>query len=287
MLQLMNKLPSKTINQKTSLAGWPKAREVIEITGHHDLEAADRALLNVLYQHAHDSGRMTDTRADWTVPLGDLRFSKQHKGSERVRASLERLLRIVVTVPYVDPHTGEDRFLLTHLFDFFDVSAEETARATLRFGLPRELQPILERSGKWGRIRAEIVNALTSKYAIAVYELVQARAHLNMCVETIPLEQFRAMVGVPPGKLLRGPDFQRRVLEPAVLEVNGLSDMGVTLTVVRKTPNSQLSPITSVTMAWWRKEGDDFREAVKERHQPKAGRMARLKQRQEEADGTA
>jgi hypothetical protein len=278
----MSKPPSKTIDQKTNLSGWPKAREVIEITGHHDLEAADRALLNTLYQHAHDSGRMTDARADWTVPLSDLRFSKQHKGNERVLMSLERLLRIVVTVPYADKRTGESRFILTHLFDFFDISAEETARATLRFGLPRELQPILGRSGKWGRIRAEIVNALTSKYAIAVYELVQARAHLDKCVETIPLEQFRALVGVPPGKLERGNHFITRVLEPAVLEINGLSDMGVALTVVRKTPNSPLSPIVGVTMAWWRKEGDEFRAAMQERAQPKAGRMARLKQQMED-----
>jgi hypothetical protein len=57
---------------------------------------------------------------------------------------------------------------ITGLFDFFDVSAKELAkRATLRYGLPRKLAPILE-LGRWGRIKAEIVCSMTSKYAIAL-----------------------------------------------------------------------------------------------------------------------
>ena len=37
--------------------GFPKPR-VDEIAGAHELEAPDRAILNLLYQHAHDSGRL-------------------------------------------------------------------------------------------------------------------------------------------------------------------------------------------------------------------------------------
>lgn len=278
----MSKLPSKTLDQKTNLAGWPKAREMVEFTGHHVLEANDRALLNALYQIAHDSGQMAVKDAEWTVRLADLRPSK-HESSDRLRRSLDRLLSVVITVPYKHHSTGEERYLKTNLFDFFDVSNNTgTDAATLRFGLPKMLQPILAMSGRWGRIRAEIVNALTSKYAIAVYELVQARAHMDKCVETIPLEQFRALVGVPPGKLKRGCDFKQYVLETAALEVNGLSDMGVALTVLRKSLDNPLSPIVGVTMAWWRKEGDDYRAAMRERGQPKTGRMARLKQQRKE-----
>ena len=278
----MSKPPSKTLDQKTNFTGWPKAREMVEFTGHHVLEANDRALLNALYQIAHDSGQMAVKDAEWTVRLADIRPSK-HESSDRLRQSLDRLLSVVVTVQYKHNSTGEERCLKTNLFDFFDISNNiGTCAATLRFGLPKMLQPILGMSGRWGRIRAEIVNALTSKYAIAVYELVQARAHMDKCVETIPLDQFRAMVGVPPGKLERGNHFVTRVLDPAVLEVNGLSDMGVALTVLRKSQDNPLSPIVGVTMAWWRKEGDDYRAAMRERERPKTGRMARLKQQQNE-----
>jgi hypothetical protein len=47
-----------------------------------------------------------------------------------------------------------------------------------------------------------------------------------------------------------GTDFQRFVIDPAVLEGNGLSDMGVKIEVQRKHGRA---PIHSITMSWWKK----------------------------------
>jgi Initiator Replication protein len=260
--------------QLTNLDGFPKAAELIEITGAHELEASDRAILNLLYQHAHDSGRLTEDRAKWEIPMAALRASR-HKGNERIHDSLDRLMRVVVTVPLPDRKTGEPRILKTHLFDFFDLSADEASdRATVRFGLPEQLQPILAGSNRWGRIKAEVVCAMTSKYAIALYEMVQLRTNMDRCVETFPLVRFRDLLGVPPGAYERGNDFAKRVTEPALLEVNGLSDMGVDLTLTRR---SRFAPIEAVTVAWWRKEGDEFRAVMRERNRSKLGRAARLR----------
>ena len=44
--------------------------EFIEMTGVQSLEASGRALFNVLYQHAHDSGRILDPLAEWEIPAG-------------------------------------------------------------------------------------------------------------------------------------------------------------------------------------------------------------------------
>lgn len=266
--------------QRTNLDGFPKPGELIEITGAHELEASDRAILNLLYQHAHDSGRLMDDGAEWEIPISGLRGSR-HKGNERIRDSLDRLMRVVVTVPLPDRKTGEPRILKTHLFDFFDLSANETSeRATVRFGLPKKLQPVLVKSNRWGRIKAEVVCAMTSKYAIALYELVQLRVNMDRCVEAFSLERFRDLLGVPPGKLLRGPDFARFVIQPALLEVNGLSDMGVDISIQRR---GRFAPIDGVTLAWWRKQGDEFRAAMQERNRSKVGRMARLRGRVEAA----
>src|SRR3954447_1742838 len=153
---------SLTLAQRTNFNGAPKPWELIEITGAHELEAADRAILNLLYQHAHDSGRLEEERAEWEVPIAKLRASR-HKGNERVRDSLDRLMRVVVTVPLPDAKTGEPRLILTNLFEFFDLSADEgRPGATVRFGLPKKLRPILARSSRWGRIKAEVVCAMTS-----------------------------------------------------------------------------------------------------------------------------
>jgi hypothetical protein len=265
---------SKTLAQKTNRTGFPKAGELIEITGAHALGATDRAILNILYQDAHDSGRLGDPDAEWELPMSALRSSR-HESNDRVRDCLERLMRVVVQVPLPDARTGEPRIVLTPLFEFFDLSADETkVDATVRYGVPKKLRPILIRSNRWGRIKAEVVCAMTSKYAMALYELVQLRAGLDRCVEQFSLDRFRDLLGVPPGKLTRGPDFERRVIGPAVLEVNGLSDMGVKVELTRVHSRSSIS---GVTLAWWRKEGDEFRAAYAERSRSKLGRMARLR----------
>ena len=265
---------SHTIAQKTNVNGFPKPGELIEITGAHELEAMDRAALNVLYQFAHDSGRLADQDAEWELPMMALRPSR-HESYDRLRDALDRLMRVIVNVPYRDP-AGEDRILKTHLFDFFDLSANETASAaTVRFGLPKKLQPILARSGHWGRIRAEVICSMTSKYAISLYEMIQLRTRMERCYEVFPIDRFRELIGVPPNTYSRGNDFTRKVIEPAALEVNGLTDVGVTLEVRRE--KGPRSPIVAVAVAWWPQEGDSYRDAVRERQRSKVGRMARLR----------
>ena len=65
----------------------------------------------------------------------------------------------------------------------------------------------------------------------------------------------------------------RAVIEPAVLEVNALSDLSVAIEVRRR---SIRAPIETLAVTWWRKEGDPFREAIRECQRPKLGRKARL-----------
>jgi hypothetical protein len=282
---------SRTAEQKTNYLGFPKPGELIEMTGTHALEASDRAILNLLYQHAHDSGKLLEQNAEWEIPLATVRqaFSR-HESSDRLRDSLTRLMSVKVNVAYV-AETGdgvegpEQRVVITGLFDFFDVSAKELAkRATLRYGLPRKLAPILESSGRWGRIKAEIVCSMTSKYAIALYELIQLRANMERSVETFPIDRFRELLGVPPGTYVRGDNFQRKVLDPAVFEVNGLSDMSLQIELERL---HSRAPIHAVTLAWWRKSGDEFRAAMQERGRSKVGRMARLRGQVEIAQAVA
>ncbi len=115
---------------------------------------------------------------------------------------------------------------------------------------------------------------MSSKYAIALYELVQLRGNMDRCVESFALDRFRDLLGVPPGAYERGNDFIKRVIEPAVLEVNGLSEFGVKAEVDRAYSRA---PITGASLAWWRKTGDEYRETYQERQRSKLGRMARLK----------
>src|ERR1700674_1691362 len=98
---------SRTVEQKTNHLGFPKPGEVIEMTGTQVLEASDRAILNLLYQHAHDSGKLLAENAEWEIPLATIRqaFSK-HESSDRLRDSLTRLMSVKVNVAYVAESEG-------------------------------------------------------------------------------------------------------------------------------------------------------------------------------------
>jgi hypothetical protein len=266
---------SLTFKQQSNYEGFPKAAELIEIEGAHALEASDRAMFNQLLQTAHDSGRLTEADAEWEISLAGLRrASTRHESNDRIRDSLRRLRRTEVRVTYISARTGLSRTMETHLLEFTDTDDVDSSIATVQFGIPKRLRAVLARSNRWGRIRCEISYAMTSKYAIALYEMVCLRANLDRCVETIDIGKFRELLGVPPGAYDRADNFMRNVTAPAVLEVNGLSDIGVEIEMVRKHPRASAH---AVAITWWRKKGDEFRAAMQERNRPKFGRMARLK----------
>jgi hypothetical protein len=268
-------MSSLTTQQQSNYDGFPKAAELIEIEGAHALEASDRAIFNQLLQSAHDSGRLTEADAEWEISLAGLRrASSRHESNDRIRDSLRRLRRTEVRVSYVSASTGLPRTMETHLLEFTDTDDVDSPSATVQFGIPKRLRAVLARSNRWGRIRCEVTYAMTSKYAIAPYEMVCLRANLERCTEVIEIERFRELLGVPPGAYSRTDNFMRNVISPALLEVNGLSDVSVQIEMVRRHPRA---PAHAVSIGWWRKSGDDFRAAMQERNRSKVGRMARLR----------
>ncbi len=240
---------SLTTKQQSNFDGFPKAAELIEIEGAHALEASDRAMFNQLLQTAHDSGRLTEANVEWEIPLAALRrAATKHESNDRIRDSLRRLRRTEVRVTYVSARTDLSRTMETHLLEFTDTDDVDSPAATVQFGIPNRLRAVLARSNRWGRIRCEVSYAMTSKYAIALYEMVCLRANLSRCVETIEMDRFRDLLGVPPGAYERADNFMRNVVTPALLEVNGLSEISVQIEMVRRHPRA---PAHAVALAWW------------------------------------
>jgi hypothetical protein len=260
--------------QKTNFAGFPKPSELIEITGAHQLEASDRAIQNMLFQHAHDSGRMTHPDAEWEITFAEIRRPlSKHESNDRVRASLDKLMSIQVVVHYLSGR-GEPRTMKTHLLEFTDTDDRDGDNATVMFGIPKKLRTALARSNRWGRVRCEVTYAMASKYAIALYELVCLRINMQICIEVFPIVRFRELLGVPPNSYADGQDFRRKVIEPAVMEINKLSDLHVEIELRRKHARAA---IHEVVVAWRKQEGEEFRASKQERERSKVGRKARLR----------
>jgi hypothetical protein len=273
-------LPSvRAVEVKSNLSGFPKPGEIIEMVGAHQLEAPDRAIFNLLYQHAHDSGNILDPAAKWEVPVAQIKQAlSKHEGSDRLWASLNRLQSVKVQICKTEINGNGAKITSREsmvLLDFFKITANEFKnKTTLAYRLPRDLTPIIETSGKWGRIKAEIVCSMTSKYGIALYELTQLRANLERKEEKFSVERLRELLGVDPDVHKRADNLVRKVVEPAIWQVNGLSDMSVKVEILRRNARARVS---GFKLKWWRKSVEEFQAAMAERNRSKVGRMARLK----------
>ena len=97
-------------------------------------------------------------------------FSKTEVDNQYVIASLQRIMGIRVKIRYVKD--GMNLVLETHLLSFIeypDIRYKPKKGPILRFKFPKELKQVIFSSKHWGRIKAEIICAMTSKYAIQLY----------------------------------------------------------------------------------------------------------------------
>jgi hypothetical protein len=264
-------MPSFTIDQKPHGDDFAKARELIEIRGTGELSLQDRRVMNVLYANA--GTRLCDD-VSHTIGIAELRGS--HKGSERVKDSILRLMKTVVQVPVTGRNGKPATKRIQVLSDTTTSDDEDDPSGQVVYSFSKGMREIIKDSTLWGRVRTAVVFAFTSKYSLALYELITARINLrHIWQEEFGLEDFRALLGVPDDKLTRTPDLLRKVIKPAEAEVNGLADFGVKIDPIR-TGGTMRGLVTGFRVSWWRKDIPALQEAYKEINRSKVGRIERL-----------
>lgn len=112
--------------------------------------------------------------------------------------------------------------------------------------------------------------ALRSKYSIRLYEMIERRVGLTKQFEEITVDEFRALLGVPDGKLDRFSDLNKYALKPALEEVNHLTDFVVRIAAVKKG-----RAVEKLLLSWDRKTPDQVTAAHNERERSRIGRQAR------------
>ena len=90
----------------------------------------------------------------------------------------------------------------------------------VRFYFPPILAPKLKKALQYARLRTHFIIKLSGKYAVTLYELLETAANRHHPILEYSLEDLRTVLKVPDGKLLRYQDLRRRVLEPALNQIN-------------------------------------------------------------------
>ena len=141
-----------------------------------------------------------------------------------------------------------------------------------RFRFDKELRMITRTAVCLRGSEARVTFALSSKYALALYEMIQKRGNLShKWAEEFEIGELRALLGVEKGRLTKFADFKRRALSPAVKEVNALGDYGVSMLAV-KTGRA----VTGVRLHWHKKSEDQLKDAYQELQRSRVGRRARI-----------
>lgn len=77
----------------------------------------------------------------------------------------------------------------------------------------------------WARLNVHVVMKLRSKYAVTLYEILEAYANRETKVCVASLAEVRSWLKVPEDSSYSGwKDFRRRVIEPAIIEINKHAD---------------------------------------------------------------
>ncbi len=236
----MKGVPRKTTTFSPGPSSMIKPGELIDIVEVTPLKLSDRRIYNLLIRHAWD--RIEE-------PVEHAIAKKKLRGSHNVNARVdESVLRLMGAVAEIRVEAdGEASVLRVQLLGS---NVEQCRRdGMLYYRFPNELRRVIKESRVFARLHTDVMFALSSKYGLALYEMIQKRGNLeHIWYEDFPLDRLRALLGVPPGKLTAFKNFRRWALQPALDEVNALSDFGVEAAAVLEGRR-----VVAVRLAWRRK----------------------------------
>jgi hypothetical protein len=261
---------SRAIEQKPNPDGFVKPGELVEVRAGAGLSLHDRRIFNLLVEHAWPEIGEARTHR---IAMSRLR-GPFHKGGEMVADSVKALMTTLVEVPVT--LNGKPAILAMQLLGSTTRTLDENSpHALLEYKFPDELRQVIQESRYWGRIKSHIMFAFSSKYALALYEAVCLRANLRVDCQDFSVNGFRALLGVEAGTYELFKNLKLRVLDPAVSEVNALSDFNVIVQPLRDGGQSR-GKVKGYRLFWEKKTQEQWRAVLDELLRPRAGRKARL-----------
>lgn len=104
------------------------------------------------------------------------------------------------------------------LLSFAEVNHD---KGTIEFEIPSYLEDaILKSNYQFARLRTHFLIGLSGKYSVTLYLLLETYANRQFPVLTLSIDELREKLSIEQDKLQRWQDLRRRVIEPAIKEIN-------------------------------------------------------------------
>lgn len=254
---------TKTLDQRQTEAHIVKPAELIDIREISDgLTLADRRIYNLLLANAWDNVKEP---VPHPIRLHELRSSNQN--NSRPRESFRRLMKVVIAFEVVED--GIKREVLTQLLG--PCKLDHNPQGLAYYTFPEPIRAAIESSTVFARLRRDLLCQFRSKYALSLYEMLQKRVNLSFKTsEDFTIEDLRQKLGVENGLYPAYQSLNLRVIKPAVLEINKLSDVECSFEPIlegRKT--------VGLRLAWRKKATGEAVKNVQALPKQAAGKAAR------------
>ena len=122
----------------------------------------------------------------------------------------------------------------------------DESRGVMKFRFDDEFRKVADESNLYAVLDRQTALQLSSRYAHRLHEIIALKAGRAKSSQEFDLEDIRARLGVPAGKLSAWIDFRRKALEAAIDEVNKQSRFKVSYRITGKKGRK----VAKVTLEW-------------------------------------
>lgn len=155
--------------------------------------------------------------------------------AEQVKPYLKHFVGSSVSIPIDPENRKKTQFSVFPLFcEGSCLYNEDLRQYVISISCNPKLQDVFFNlaESRYIRYRLRYTKDMKSQYSIRLYSML--RDWLSKGIYTIPIEQLRENLGATDTSYKRLDNFTRRVLNPAVNEINMLSDLKVTYTKIKQ-----------------------------------------------------
>jgi len=156
-----------------------------------------------------------------SVPIRDINSVFRELGGDHGTAWLwESAKRLSKTIIEFETTMGDERFLGVAALFGANVPAKAKRGSELHFFFPPNLIPIIKQPMRFARLRVHFMLKLSGKYAVTLYEILEGFANRRDGQCRVSLDELRIWLKVPEDSYPDWKDFKKRVLDPAVNQIN-------------------------------------------------------------------
>lgn len=206
------------IIDKIDPATVPVPLQVVITSVQGPYTARDRKLWTFLLHVAFDE---LGKQGGHSVPIKDINAVFRSLGGEHstdwIWASAKRLAQ--TTVEFEVTFNDERYDTVTSIFTA-SVPRKGKRGSELHFWFPEPLIPIIKEPLRFARLRVHFLIKLSGKYAVTLYEILEGFANRRDGECRVTIEELRRWLKVPEGTYDDWRDFRKRVLKPAVDQIN-------------------------------------------------------------------